>query len=168
MLPGVTADGVRRLDALDAGELLTLQRAAYVTEAQLYDDPHIAPLVQTLDELVAELCDPAVLALGLREGHRLVASIRLRVAGEHGDLGSISRLVVAPDRQGYGLGSSVLGELERRLPASVRTLRLVLGQHSEGNLRLYTRHGYREDHREPAGHLVLVHLSKRVPAVSSL
>ena len=23
----------------DAGELLTLQRAAYVTEAQLYDDP---------------------------------------------------------------------------------------------------------------------------------
>ena len=37
--------------AEDAGELLTLQRAAYVTEAQVYDDLRLPALVQTLDEL---------------------------------------------------------------------------------------------------------------------
>ena len=36
-----------------AGELLTVRRAAFVTEAQLYDDPNIPPLTQTLDELRA-------------------------------------------------------------------------------------------------------------------
>jgi len=33
----------------DAGELLTLQRAVFVTEAQLYDNPHLPPLTETLD-----------------------------------------------------------------------------------------------------------------------
>ena len=39
----------------DAGELLTLQRAAYVTEAQTHDDPGLPPLRQTLEELRSEL-----------------------------------------------------------------------------------------------------------------
>ena len=38
-----------------AGELLTLQRAAYATEAQLYGDPNLPALVQSLDELRDEL-----------------------------------------------------------------------------------------------------------------
>lgn len=37
----------------DGGELLTLQRAAFVTEAQLYDDPRLPALVETLPELLA-------------------------------------------------------------------------------------------------------------------
>ena len=45
-----------------AGELLTLQRAAYVTEAQLYDDVRLPALVQTLDELVGELATSTCLA----------------------------------------------------------------------------------------------------------
>lgn len=39
----------------DVGEILTLQRAAYVTEAQLYDDCRLPPLTQTYQELEAEL-----------------------------------------------------------------------------------------------------------------
>jgi hypothetical protein len=39
----------------DAGELLTVQRAAYLVEAQRYDDPHIAPLTETLDEVRAAI-----------------------------------------------------------------------------------------------------------------
>ena len=45
-----------------AGELLTLQRAAYVTEAQLYDDVRLPALVQTLDDLVDELAGGTCLA----------------------------------------------------------------------------------------------------------
>lgn len=39
----------------DAGELLTLQRAAFVTEAQVYGDPRLPALTETLDELRAAL-----------------------------------------------------------------------------------------------------------------
>lgn len=37
-------------DVADAGELLTLQRAAYVSEARIYGGPELPPLVQSLDE----------------------------------------------------------------------------------------------------------------------
>lgn len=47
-----------------AGELLTLQRAAYVTEAQAHDDPCLPPLVETLDDLRSVLADPTVTTLG--------------------------------------------------------------------------------------------------------
>ncbi len=62
------------LPAGAAGELLTLQRAAYVTEAQLYDDVRLPALVQTtaglVDELAAGTCLAAV------AGTRLVGAVR--------------------------------------------------------------------------------------------
>jgi GNAT superfamily N-acetyltransferase len=146
-----------QLSESDAGEVLTLQRAAYVTEAQAHADFTMPPLVQSLDELAAELADPRVLALGVRENGRLVASVRVRIDHETGELG---RLVVAPDRQGHGLGSRLLRQVEERLPGHVRRLRLFTGEHSRANQRLYTRHGYVEDHRSPAGDYQLVHMVK--------
>jgi GNAT superfamily N-acetyltransferase len=103
-----------RLSAADAGEVFTLQRAAYVTEAQAHGDLALPPLVQSLAELVVELTDPQVLALGLREGARLVAAVRVRIEAEAAEL---RRLVVAPDRQGYGLGSRLLREAEKQVPS---------------------------------------------------
>jgi len=35
----------------DAGELLTLQRAAYLSEGELHGDFRIPPLVETLEEV---------------------------------------------------------------------------------------------------------------------
>ena len=66
-----------------AGELLTLRRAAFVTEAQLYDDPNIPPLTQTLAELRADLADPDVVTLGAWSGTRLVGSIRVGATFSH-------------------------------------------------------------------------------------
>lgn len=51
-----------RLGADDAGEVLVLQRAVYVTEAQA--DVNLPPLRQSLAEVAAELADPKVLAVG--------------------------------------------------------------------------------------------------------
>lgn len=146
-----------RLSGSDAGEVLTLQRAAYVTEAQAHGDLALPPLVQSLDELTEELAAPDVLALGLREEDRLVAAVRVRIGHDAGELG---RLVVAPDRQGHGLGSRLLRQSEEQLPRCVRLLRLFTGEHSLGNQRLYARHGYLEDHRSPAGDYHLVHMTK--------
>ncbi len=145
----------------DAGEILTLQRAAYVTEAQLHDDLTLPPLTQTLPALREELADPGVQAFGVRDGDRLVACGRLRTLS--GSLGAaeVARLAVAPDRQGEGLGTRLLAEAERRAGPGVRELRLFTGERSAANLRLYARLGYVETGRTPtaAGH-ALVHLAK--------
>ncbi|WP_207547108.1 hypothetical protein [Mycobacteroides chelonae] len=48
---------VAPLSAVDTGELLTLQRAAYVTAAQAHNDLALPPLVGSLDELTAKLAE---------------------------------------------------------------------------------------------------------------
>jgi ribosomal protein S18 acetylase RimI-like enzyme len=147
-----------RLGVDDVGEVLTLQRAAYVTEAQAYGDLAIPPLTQTLDELRAELADPRTTAWGIRERGRLVASIRVRQTGSA--TADIGRLAVAPDRQGNGLGTALMLTAEARLQDDVTVIRLFTGEHSHANLRLYQRLGYRETGRAPAGSYNLVHLAK--------
>lgn len=151
-----------RLGAEDAGEVLTLQRAAYVTEAQAHADLNLPPLRQSLAEVAAELDDPQVLALGWRNpSGRLVAAVRARVTTNDPAVAEIGRLTVVPDHQGQRLGTRLLAAVEDQLPASVAVLRLFTGEHSAGNLRLYARLGYREDCRQltPAGYR-LVHFSK--------
>ena len=146
----------------DAGELLTLQRAAYITEAQAHDDLDLPPLTQSLLELAGELSTPDVIAIGLRnDSRRLVAAVRLHLISSDPLVAELGRLIVAPDRQGQGLGSQLLRLAESSLPASVTELTLFTGERSVGNLRLYNRFGYRETHRTPTpGGYAVVHLSK--------
>ncbi|MEP9393098.1 GNAT family N-acetyltransferase [Gordonia sp. VNK1] len=151
------------LSASDAGELLTLQRAAYVTEAQAHDDVWRPPLVQSPDEVTTELSASNVLALGLRDTNgRLVGAVRVTVDPAT-TIAELGRLVVAPDVQGQGLGSRLLALAEQRLPPEVGEMRLFTGDRSVGNLRLYARVGFRETHRTPtSGGYALVHLTKDV------
>ena len=152
-----------RLAQEDAGEVLTLQRAAYITEAQAHGDVDLPPLRQSLAELSAELADPDVLALGWRDDHRrLVAAVRARVAAARQSRAEIGRLIVAPDRQGQQLGTRLLAAVEAALPAGVTELWLFTGERSAGNLRLYARVGYTETDRQPtATGYSLVHMSKQ-------
>ena len=148
-----------RLGPADAGEVLTLQRAAYVPQARLHRDIDLPPLLERLDEVVAVLASPDVATLGLRDGGRLIATVRVRIGPGEADIG---RLAVAPDRQGEGIGTALLLAAEEALPDDVRVVRLFTGEHSGDNLRLYARHGYRETHRSPAptGTHHVVHLEK--------
>lgn len=124
----------------DAGEVLTLQRAAYATEAQIYRDPFLPALTQTLDELARELEGPG---LGIRIGGRLVGAVRWR---NDGSVAHIGRLTVAPDVQGRGIGTRLLRSAEAASGAA--TFELFTGHRSEANLRLYEREGYVVDRRE--------------------
>jgi GNAT superfamily N-acetyltransferase len=146
----------------DAGEILTLQRAAYVTEAQAHADPGLPPLRQTLPELRAELASADVSALGIRDRGRLIATVRLRHDPAAPGSAEVARLAVAPDRQGEGLGTRLLVEVERHARPGVTALVLFTGDRSHRNLRLYTRHGYVETHRTPSGTHRLVHMRKPV------
>jgi GNAT superfamily N-acetyltransferase len=130
----------------DAGEILTLQRAAYVGEAMLYDQ-FLPPLFETLDEIRAVLSGDDATVLGIRDRGRLIGTARIKRDGE------IGRVAVAPDRQHEGLGSTLLREAIDRGGTWLFT-----GDRSEGNLRLYRRHGFVETHREPAPGHTLVYL----------
>jgi len=150
-----------RLAPDDAGEVLTLQRAAYVTEAQLHSDVHLPPLLEPLPDVRGVLGDPGVVVLGLHEGPRLVGCVRVRWLGEGAV--ALGRLAVAPDRQGAGLGTRLLTAAEEAYDG-IRRIELFTGSLSEANLRLYRRLGYVETHRTPAGRHELVHLVKEFGA----
>ena len=135
------------LSEADAGEVLTLQRAAYVGEAMIYDQ-FLPPLFETLDE-VSQVLTSDVDVLGIRDAERLIGAVRIKPDGE------IARLAVAPDRQHEGLGTRLLEAAIERGGTWLFT-----GDRSEANLRLYRRHGFEETHREPVPGHTLIYLKR--------
>jgi ribosomal protein S18 acetylase RimI-like enzyme len=140
-----------------AGELLTLRRAAFVSEAQLYDDPNIPPLTQTLAELRADMARDDVVTIGAWEGPRLVGSIRVEIEDQRANLG---RLAVAPDKQGRGIGTSLLFAVLPFLPEEVTEIWVFTGKDSKQNLAMYTKHGYEEQYDQAAGELTYTYLRR--------
>ena len=141
----------------EAGELLTLRRAAFVSEAQVYNDPHIPPLTQTLEELRADLASDGVVTLGARLGHRLVGSIRVLLEDKKATLG---RLAVAPDLQGPGIGTQLLFAVLPYLPEGTEEIWVFTGQDSTHNIALYEKHGYEHQFDRTAGDLTYAYLRK--------
>lgn len=136
---------VRPIRPEDAGEVLTLQRAAFVSEALIYGTPEMPPLTQTLEELEAELRENlGCIALS---GPRIVGAVR---AQRDGELLLIGRIAIAPDQQGRGVGTTLLAAVEARgREVGATEAELFTGSLSEANLRLYQREGYRETQRVP-------------------
>ena len=141
----------------EAGELLTLRRAAFVTEAQLIGDVNIPPLTQTLDELRADLARDDVVTLGAWSGHRLVASIRVLVEGTKATLG---RFAVAPDVQGRGIGTRLLNEIVAHLPEGTQEVWIFTSRDSLHNIAMYQRRGYEYQNDQTAGDLTYAYLRK--------
>ncbi|MCU1432108.1 MAG: family N-acetyltransferase [Actinotalea sp.] len=140
-----------------AGDLLTVRRAAFVTEAQLYNDPHIPPLTQTLEELRRDLADTDVVTLGAWIGHRLVGSIRVGLEGSKATLG---RLAVVPDLQGQGIGTQLLLAVPPHLRPTTSEVWVFTGQDSLQNLAMYTKHGYEHQFDQATGDLTYAYLRK--------
>ena len=139
----------------DAGEILGLQKLAYQSEARIYDDYTIPPLVQTTEQIEADFRSHVFLK-ALANG-AVVGSVRARM-----DRGSclIGRLIVHPDIQNQGIGTRLLKEIEGRFENAER-FELFTGHKSERNLHLYRKLGYRIFRREKvSGRLTLVYMEK--------
>ncbi|MET9629972.1 GNAT family N-acetyltransferase [Lentzea sp. NPDC006480] len=137
------------ITAEHAGEVLTIQRAAYLEEARRYGAWDLPPLVETLDEITRHLKDGTP-ALGAFDGPRLIGSVRSRI--EH-DRMEIARLSVAPDIQGAGVGRRLLEGISTLAPAEVRVVWLFTGAQSDGNLRFYESAGFvrTREHEDAVG-----------------
>ena len=113
----------------DTGELLTLQRAAYVKRS--CRGPLLASLTQTLEDLAAEP-DRKTYPKAVTAG-RIVGTVR---ASDESGIRHIGRLAVAPDQQGRGMGTALLHAVEALAGKEVTAFALFTGAASAGNLRL--------------------------------
>jgi GNAT superfamily N-acetyltransferase len=159
--PALAGLQIARAEARDAPELLVLQRACWVAEALANDTLAVPALHETLADVERGIAEQQTWVV--RDGPRLVGSVRAKVAGDGWEIG---RLMVAPDLAGRGLGRFLLGWIEQHRPDGVTRFELFTGARSTRNLRLYGKAGYALE-RTADG---VAHLSKPVaesPAPSS-
>ena len=127
----------------DAGEILTLQKIAFLPEARLYGNHDIAPLTQTIEEMQAGIARMTVLkAVSAGE---IVGSVR---GGTDGGICRVGRLVVHPGHQRRGIGLRLMHQLEERFTASCEWFEIFTGHRSGGPLSLYAKLGYRKFREE--------------------
>jgi predicted N-acetyltransferase YhbS len=146
---------IRRARPDEAGAILELQQRAYLSEAALYDNLQIPPMVQTAESLRLEIESQVVLIATLADA--VVASVR---GHEVDGIAYLGRFSVEPRMQGRGIGTALIRALEQCF-STARALELFTGHRSEGNLRLYRRLGYAEVRRQKVDpRLTLVFLQK--------
>ncbi len=139
----------------DLEEILVLQRLAFRSEAERYNDDTLPPLTQTLEGIQADF--ERMVFLKASVDGRIVGSVRAYVEGDTCHLG---RLVVHPDFQRRGIGRRLMHEIERRF-AHVQRFELFTGHASTPALRLYEGLGYNEFKRKALDTHILVFLEKR-------
>jgi ribosomal protein S18 acetylase RimI-like enzyme len=124
----------------DAEQIFKLQYLCFQSEAALYGNYRIDPLVQSLDSVRQEVTGDCVFVARL--GEEVVGSVRGRVAEDGAAF--IGKLCVHPRLQGHGIGARLLRAVEAALTEQrgATRFRLHTGHRSEGNLRLYRRVGY--------------------------
>jgi ribosomal protein S18 acetylase RimI-like enzyme len=141
----------------DASAILALQHLAYQSEAAIYDDYTLPPLLETLDELTARFENRQFLKAV--EGRRIVGSVR---AFQEDLSCHVERLIVDPNFRRRGIGTALLRQIETFFPTT-RQFELFTGHKSISNIRLYERLGYRAIRQEQVNEKVsLVFMEKRI------
>lgn len=148
---------IKQADIEDAPDILALQKLAYRSEADLYGDDQIPPMMQGIDEIQVELAERLCLKASA-EGDMIVGSVRAQM--KEGTC-LIGRLIVDPNVQNQGIGTALMLELEKRFRQAER-FELFTCHRSEKNLHLYRKLGYREYRTEKVNdRLNLVYLEKQ-------
>ncbi len=119
----------------DASEILAIQKAAYLSEAELYNDYTIQPLHQQVHEVEKEFDDRLILKYV--ENGKILGSIRAFVEG---DTCHIEKLMVDPQAQNKGIGRALMEEIENRY--SDYRFELFTGSKSTKNISFYEKLGF--------------------------
>ena len=124
-------------DVGDADEILTLQKKAFLSEAELTKDLTIPPLTQTVEEIRADF-GRQVFFKAVKAG-RIIGSVRGHI--EDGTC-FIGRLIVHPDHWNLGIGKRLMRSIEAHFGACGR-YEVFTGEKSERNIVFYMKRGYR-------------------------
>lgn len=121
----------------DLSDILNLQKIAFISEAELYDDYNIEPLNQTLDSIQNDF--KVYLYLIAKHNNQIIGSVKAR---ETGDFCWIGRLIVNPEYQNNGIGRMLLTEIQGLFSTTQRYM-LCTGFRSTKNIRLYESLGFK-------------------------
>lgn len=128
---------IERAMISDAEEILSLQKLAYRSEAEIYNDFNIPPLVQALESIEKDFENQYFLK-AVMDG-KIIGSVRAYT--KEGTC-YIGRLIVHPDFQNRGIGTDLMNEIERIIN-TCRRFELFTGDKSERNLYFYQKLGYK-------------------------
>ena len=128
---------IERAMISDAEKILSLQKLAYRSEAEIYNDFNIPPLVQTLESIEKDFENQYFLK-AVMDG-KIIGSVRAYT--KEGTC-YIGRLIVHPDFQNRGIGTDLMNEIERIFNTR-RRFELFTGDKSERNLYFYQKLGYK-------------------------
>jgi Ni,Fe-hydrogenase III small subunit/GNAT superfamily N-acetyltransferase len=128
---------IETADLTNAEEILALQKLAYQSEAELYNDFTLSPLRQTIEEIKNDFSDQVFLK-AVMDG-KIVGSVRASLK-DHNCM--IRRLFVHPTYQNLGIGAKLMNEAERRFKTAVNRFEVFTGDKSKRNIFFYEKLGY--------------------------
>jgi ech hydrogenase subunit C len=135
---------VERATAVDAPEILALQKIVYQNEAEMYDDWSLKPLRQTLEQMRADF--DSMVFIKVVVGGKIVGSIRGYMV--EGGTAHVTRLIVHPYFWKRGIGTRLVEEIEACFPQA-RRYETFMGNRSRHTMEPYQRLGYtliRQEH----------------------
>ena len=116
---------------------MALQKLAYRSEAEIYNDFSIPPLLQTIEDIKSEYADKTFLKAV--DSGRIIGSVRSNVDN---NVCYIGKLIVHPDYQNKGIGTALMNSIEDYFNGCKR-YELFTGQKSVKNIYLYKKLGYK-------------------------
>ena len=147
---------IKKAQKKDLEAILKLQYLAYQSEAKLFGNMDIPPLKQTIEEVYDEFLKGAILK-AVDDGGGIIGSVR---AYEDGGTVYIGKLMVHPSKQGQGIGTKLLLEMEKQYPD--QRYELFTSTRSEKNIALYQKLGYNIfDEKQVTEELRFVYMEKR-------
>ncbi len=129
---------ILRADISDAPDILSIQKLAYISEAEIYNDFSIPPLTQTLEEVQNKFKDHIFLK-AVEEG-KIVGSVRANFLDS--ETVYIGRLIVHPQYQNQGIGTRLMEAVENCFP-KIKRFELMTGFKSKKNISFYKKRGYK-------------------------
>lgn len=127
---------IERASVFDAEEILLLQKLAYRSEAEIYNDFSIEPLVQSLEQLQRQYENHIILKAVIDE--TIIGSVR---ANDQDGTCYIGKLIVHPNHQNKGIGKMLMNAIEGLFLKS--RYELFTGSKSAKNIALYEKLGYK-------------------------
>ena len=127
---------IKQAEKEDLGEILELQKLAFRSQAEIYNDFSIPPLIQTLEEIEQDFQNQTYLKAIINE--KIIGSVR---GNEDNGTCYIGRLIIHPDHQNQGYGTKLMQKIESLFNEAER-YEIFTGHKSEKNLYLYKKLGY--------------------------
>ncbi|MHA1466537.1 MAG: GNAT family N-acetyltransferase [Promethearchaeota archaeon] len=122
----------------DLGKILELQKLAFRSQAEIYNDFSIPPLIQTLEEIEKDFQNQTYLKAVTNK--KIIGSVR---GYEDSNTCYIGRLIIHPDFQNQGYGTKLMAKIES-IFKNVERYEIFTGYKDVKNLYLYQKLGYKK------------------------